>query len=292
MPYAAALWQAPKIQGQYAASVSGKVSHEEDLYYHQAQTSSLSWGTDEWFWTEVFLVDTYFGSEENHKTYFTNCNEGDGIDPPLGGRGSMVTPRFDPREYFLLKVDRRVEQVTTEYSALVETFDKRMEYYVSDPDYVEPPMGLSHLLQARKIRRVFEDDKERTNTKTLSNVIETIHIFVDCMEGIVDSWRTFHRSEMAMFTKHAPEKLTWPGIIARIDRHITELDGMRKLLLNKRDRFKSKLDSLHTVSSLSQTETANLQAKTAVAQGDDLKVLTQMTVVRLPQNPILSYYQK
>lgn len=110
----------------------GSVSlDQEDLYYHQAQTSSLSWGADEWFWTELFLVDTYFGSEENHRTYFTDCNEGDGLDPPLGGRGSMVTPRFDPREYFLLKVDRRIEQVATEYSALVETFDKRMEAYVS-----------------------------------------------------------------------------------------------------------------------------------------------------------------
>lgn len=104
---------------------------QEDLHYHEAQTSSLSYGIDEWFWTELFLVDTYFGSEENRKEYFTNCAEGDGLDPPLGGRGSMVTPRFDPREYFLLKVDRRIEQVTTEYSALVETFNKRMEEYVS-----------------------------------------------------------------------------------------------------------------------------------------------------------------
>ncbi|CAO2650561.1 Nn.00g018530.m01.CDS01 [Neocucurbitaria sp. VM-36] len=232
----------------------------EDLYYHQAQTSSLCWGTDEWFWTELFLVDTYFGSEEGHKTYFTDCNEGDGLDPPLGGSGDMTEPRFDPREYFLLKVDRRIKQVATEYSALVETFDKRMEEY------------------ARKTRRVFEDDNKRTNTKTLSNVLETIHIFVDCIEGTVDSWNTFRRSEISLFTKHAPERPTWREIIARIDRHITELDGMRKLLLTQRNRFKSKLESLHTVSSLSQTETANLQAETAVAQGTDLKVLTQMTV--------------
>jgi len=39
---------------------------------------------------------------------------------------------------------------------------------------------------------------------------------------------------------------------------------------------------LHTVSSLSQTETGNLQAKTAVTQGDDLKMLTKMTVVSHP----------
>jgi hypothetical protein len=108
---------------------------KQDLFYHEAQTSSLSWGPDETFWTELFLVDTYFGSEQNHKTYLTtpgNGTYGDGFDPPLGGRGNMRRPIFCPREYFLLKIDRRVEQVTTEYSALIETFNKRMEEYVHD----------------------------------------------------------------------------------------------------------------------------------------------------------------
>jgi hypothetical protein len=108
---------------------------QEDLYYHEAQTSSLSWGPDETFWSELFLVDTYFGSEKNRETYLDtprNGSPGDGSDPPLGGRGSMKVPMFDPREYFLMKVDRRIEQVATEYGALVETFNKRMEEYVSD----------------------------------------------------------------------------------------------------------------------------------------------------------------
>lgn len=108
-------------------------SDQEDLYYHEAQTSSLCWGPDESFWTELFLVDTYFGSEKDHVNYLTptqGADPGDGIDPTLGGRGSMRRPLFDPREYFLLKIDRRIEQVATEYSALVETFNKRMEEYV------------------------------------------------------------------------------------------------------------------------------------------------------------------
>jgi hypothetical protein len=105
-------------------------SDREDLYYHEAQTSSLSWGADEWFWTELCLVDTYFGSEEKHKTYLTGCQEGDGLDPPCGGRFHMIAPRFDPREYFLLKLKFRIEQAVTEYNALVETFNKRMDEYV------------------------------------------------------------------------------------------------------------------------------------------------------------------
>lgn len=108
---------------------------KEDLYFHEAQTSSLSWGPDEWFWTELFLVDTYFGSEPELATYLDPPtpadSPGDGDDPPLGGGGTMkYTPYFDPREYFLRKLDRRFDQVAKEYSALIETFNQRMESYV------------------------------------------------------------------------------------------------------------------------------------------------------------------
>jgi hypothetical protein len=113
---------------------------EEDLYYHEAQTSSLCWGPDETFWTELFLVDTYFGSEKNLGSYFDNHANGipgSGFDPPLGGRKSTMETIFDPREWFLQKINRRVEQVTTEYRALVETFNKRMEGYVRTHDSTE-----------------------------------------------------------------------------------------------------------------------------------------------------------
>lgn len=233
---------------------------QEDLYYHEAQTSSLSWGPDEWFWTELFLVDTYFGSEEIHKSYLSNCKKGDGFDPPCGGRITMAIPRFDPREYFLLKLDYRIEQVATEYSALVETFNKRMEDYL------------------RNMRHVFEDDNRRSSMKTLSNIIETTQIFIDCISAIVDAWAMFSRNELSLFTKHASDKRIWPELIVNIKRHISELDRLRRLLLTKREHFQFKLDSLHRVSSLSQTETANSHANTAVSQGGDLKTLTKMTV--------------
>ncbi|KAH7355640.1 hypothetical protein BKA66DRAFT_430008 [Pyrenochaeta sp. MPI-SDFR-AT-0127] len=198
---------------------------QEDLYYHEAQTSSLSWGPDEWFWTELFLVDTYFGSEEIHKSYLSNCKKGDGFDPPCGGRITMAIPRFDPREYFLLKLDYRIEQVATEYSALVETFNKRMEDYL------------------RNMRHVFEDDNRRSSMKTLSNIIETTQIFIDCISAIVDAWAMFSRNELSLFTKHASDKRIWPELIVNIKRHISELDRLRRLLLTKREHFQFKLDS-------------------------------------------------
>ncbi|EAT85647.2 hypothetical protein SNOG_06996 [Parastagonospora nodorum SN15] len=205
-----------------------QTGNDEDLYYHEAQTSSLCWGPDETFWTELFLVDTYFGSEQNLGTYLENpllTIPGNGFDPPLGGRKLMKEPVFDPREYFLMKIDRRTEQVATEYRALVETFNKRMEDY------------------AIEVRIVFQDDDQRKHTQTLSNVIETIHTFVDCISGIIDAWESFSRHEIVLFTRHAPEKLKWPDMLTRINRNMTELDRLRKLLITKRELFRSKLES-------------------------------------------------
>ena len=102
------------------------------LYFYEAQISSLSVGPDEWFWTEYFLVETYFGSEKNLHHYLENCTLGEGRDPPLGGKIRMEDPCYDPREYWVRKVDRRVFQVTREYTALIDTFDERMEAYVGD----------------------------------------------------------------------------------------------------------------------------------------------------------------
>lgn len=89
-------------------------------------------GTDEEYWTELFLVDTYFGSESHYVTYLAGSPGGDGFDPPLGGRGTMANPCYDPREYWLMKLDRRMLQVMEEYESLIETFKARMDEYVSE----------------------------------------------------------------------------------------------------------------------------------------------------------------
>ncbi|KAJ8114938.1 hypothetical protein OPT61_g3298 [Boeremia exigua] len=236
----------------------------EDLYYHEAQTSSLSWGTDEWFWTELFLVETYFGSEPLLRTYLnppTDGIEGDGNDPPLGGSGSMQYDScFDPREYFLHKLDRRLDQVAKEYSALVETFNQRMENYLSS------------------IRGVFRDDADLQHTKTISNVIETVQIFVDCIGGTVEFWDNLYKTQISLFTTHARDKPLWPALLDRIVRNVLELRRLRRLLETKRDRFKFKLESLHTVSSLDQADKAIGQTDAAIQQGKDISTLTKMTV--------------
>jgi hypothetical protein len=88
-----------------------------------------------------------------------------------------------------------------------------------------------------------------TNTRTISNAIETIHVFVDCLGGIIDAWNTFSSTEVILFTNYAPDNLAWHAILIRISRNISSLDRLRRLLITKRERFNFKLQSV----SLSRT---------------------------------------
>ncbi|KAF2472112.1 uncharacterized protein BDR25DRAFT_221124, partial [Lindgomyces ingoldianus] len=196
---------------------------KELLFVYEAQTSSLTLGPDEDFWTEYCFVDTYFGSEEKLHEYFSNCNPGEGFDPPLGGVGKMDTPCYDPREYYLKKLERRVRQVTRESTSLVDTFDERIEDY------------------EKEIAKVFEDDKGKSHTRTLSDVIAKIQLFAGCMKATIDAWDTFYKTQISLFTIFGEQE--WQSRIDNIVQNIVELDRLRGILLTKQHRFESKLAS-------------------------------------------------
>lgn len=106
----------------------------DELFYHESQISSLCWGPDESFWTELFLVETFFGSEVHFEKYLepqldpvTKLTLR--VDPPTLTNNPNLT--LDPREYWLRQLHVRLSQVVHEYTALIGTFSKRMEAYVS-----------------------------------------------------------------------------------------------------------------------------------------------------------------
>ncbi|PSN73203.1 hypothetical protein BS50DRAFT_482272 [Corynespora cassiicola Philippines] len=208
------------IDGDFRQSSDG-----EELYYYEAQVSSLSMGVSEWFWTEYFLVDTYFGSEPGLATYFAG-EAGCGFDPPLGGHGNMSIACFDPREYWLKKIARRMYQVRSEFAALIETFNKRMDQYFYD------------------MRARFVDDAFGSHMQHLSLIIETTEIFINSIGQISDNWMNFRRTDLALFTKYAVGKpMEWSNIIDNISHNVTELERLQKLLVAQQKRFNFKLSS-------------------------------------------------
>jgi hypothetical protein len=94
-------------------------SKKEKDYYYEAHISLLVTGVDEWQWTAYFCVDTYFGAEESWEEYPSGNY---GYDGPSGGWIWQKYPYWNPREYFLAVLMRRISQATTEWGVLIGTF--------------------------------------------------------------------------------------------------------------------------------------------------------------------------
>ena len=98
----------------------------EDIYY-EFQISVLVIGVDEWLWTGYCCVDTYYGCEPDRRAYLENVNP---AEPASGGSASLDFPIWNPREYYLVVLCRRISQATREWGALLEAFEERMITYV------------------------------------------------------------------------------------------------------------------------------------------------------------------
>jgi hypothetical protein len=99
---------------------------EEGAYFHEAQISLLVFGPDEYFWTANCFVDTYFQSEESIEQYKSR-----GDDAPTGGAQPVNLPYWDPREYVLTVLARRIEHVTMEWRNIIAEVKRELKVYVS-----------------------------------------------------------------------------------------------------------------------------------------------------------------
>lgn len=115
--------------GVFADSFTRNCEPGQKEFFHEAQVSVLLVGIDEWVWTLYCLVEDQF--EEMHdpaelEQHVTNMR-----DAPSGNYASYTMPIWNPREYFLLVLCRRMGQATLEWQNLVETLDQRLKDLVS-----------------------------------------------------------------------------------------------------------------------------------------------------------------
>ena len=104
----------------------------EKLEFFEAQISFHACGVDEWVWTTYFFEDDYFTEGANQtRDWMGPPPECKGLDVPIGRHRSMEHPIWNPREYFLAALSRRMTQVTKEWKNIISAFDERMIEYVS-----------------------------------------------------------------------------------------------------------------------------------------------------------------
>lgn len=127
---------------------SGTSYQNRASYLHEAQSSCAVTGYNNNIWTACSLTDTYYhssqDSDDNEDMLPYYANDADDTeetdetedteekwDPLTIGMCDANKPPWDPREYFLLILNRRLEQAKEEWLNIVHNLQEKLESYVS-----------------------------------------------------------------------------------------------------------------------------------------------------------------
>ncbi|KAI9878373.1 MAG: hypothetical protein M1830_001078 [Pleopsidium flavum] len=192
-------------------------------WFHEAQISLLIVGVDEWYWTAYCCVDTYFGSEEP-PTYYLE----EGFDAPTGAGRHMRDPVWNPREYFLLVLSRRISQVVMEWSNVTSSLEERLGFHEES------------IFNERTLEGTFVDDHSFSRTKEYTWTVQILRLFHNSLVKLIESWENFEAGEIRYFDVEDNERLQtiWrKEFLASIRKDVTELRSLRRSLQQRIEMF-------------------------------------------------------
>jgi hypothetical protein len=109
-------------------------------FLYEAQYSCLIAGTDETRWVAYAFVDNYYDAEGEGKetvmSYHEDSLDEDGgllMDPLTFGTRPAHIPIWNPRRYFLVVLDVRLNQASREWQQIVAKIRDSVREYVSSP---------------------------------------------------------------------------------------------------------------------------------------------------------------
>ncbi len=114
--------------------INGKHKGGEVAWLHQAQVSCLVMGPNNTNWTALCCADTYFdGDDGDDSVESVQVQKEAGYygDPLLRGHWDADKPIWDPRQYFLILLCTRINQVLIEWNELVTKIKEKIEQHVS-----------------------------------------------------------------------------------------------------------------------------------------------------------------
>lgn len=231
-------------------------------------------GVDEWFWTAYCLVDTYFGSESEYRDYLDKK----ALDPCSGGAKPLRFPVWNPREYFLLVLSRRIKQATREWTEVIRTFNEYLSAYVT-PSLDKDNEPITNLAQEEKmLEELVIEDPELARTKELTLAVSTIRRLKDSLLGTIAAWDRFQNDQIHYFEVDWVSKILsehWETYFAEIRSDIAQMDYLYLTLSQKLDAYNALGDRLVNASALRESSWATYQ-------GENIRRLTVITVLYLP----------
>jgi hypothetical protein len=102
-------------------------------FLYEAQVSCVVAGPDEWRWIAYCFIDTYFQEPKERETVSSYCDSSQSQDvkqdPFTRGETLADGKLQNPREFFLMVLKYRLEQVANEWRKVVEELRKRNREY-------------------------------------------------------------------------------------------------------------------------------------------------------------------
>ncbi|KAI9811173.1 MAG: hypothetical protein M1827_005624 [Pycnora praestabilis] len=197
-------------------------SSDRTEYFHEAQISFIVTGIDEWYWTAYCCADTYFGSEETAQFYLN-----EELDAPSGAGKSTTNPVWNPREYFLLVLSRRMNQIRKEWDNLITSLDDRLGYHEES------------IFNEQALAGPFVDDSGFSRTKEYTWTVQVLQLFHDSLERLIQSWDNFQNGESGYFNVKGNDTLqrTWEMYLASTEKDVRELRTLQTSLKQRIEMF-------------------------------------------------------
>ncbi|KAJ0416422.1 hypothetical protein BJY00DRAFT_234757 [Aspergillus carlsbadensis] len=250
--------------GEFQASFSLCAGCERE-FFHEAQVSVLLVGIDEWVWTLYCLVETHF-SETGPENVEHYIQPGGNWDAPSGEGSSYSRPVWNPREYFLLVLSRRLRQVRFEWANLVETLETRFK--ILEEDTFDGPSTTQ--------KRPDDGDLKLTNDYTWA--IQVLQLFSNQLVKTIEAWNEFADKHLHIFHPDETPANFLPKVqsyLESLDTDVSELRFIYKTIIQRIGAFESKRSNILNTSALVEARASNTQA-------DNIGLLTKVTVFYLP----------
>ncbi|KAF5696247.1 Arginine-tRNA ligase cytoplasmic [Fusarium mundagurra] len=203
---------------------------------HEAHYSLMICGYNRSVWTTYSLVDTYFYDSEDHEdtveSYRTHeDSEVSEWDPALIGGKEVWTKCPDPREYFLMILDKRFTQIYEELFEIIDFVQDKMSDYLNENRTTHNCATVSR----DSAQKLFESAENKR--MWLRQTEQLLDLLSDGLSSILRCWKAFeiekenfayNRPSATLFDEIQRRTIEMNRLLDSVSKAKSKCDGFRK----------------------------------------------------------------
>ncbi|CVL07385.1 uncharacterized protein FMAN_14329 [Fusarium mangiferae] len=204
---------------------------------HEVHYSLMICGYNRSVWTTYSLVDTYFyDSDEDHEdtVEFYRTHEDSEVsewDPALIGDKEVWTKCPDPREYFLMILDKRFTQIYEEFFKIIDFVQDKMSDYLHENRTTRNCATVSR----DSAKSLYESAENKR--MWLRQTEQLLDLLSDGLSSILRCWKAFeierenfayNRPSATLFHEIQGQTIEMNRLLDSLSKAKTKCDGFRK----------------------------------------------------------------